>query len=318
MKSFAQWVAGAVLLTGFAIPPAIAQPAPAMYGPETPAFTPPLPEMRYVTVPEKYRAAFEGNRLSYMQAGKPEAPALVMLHGIGANATHWRFQYAALQDSYRLIGWNAPGYMLSDNLKADAPGCDDYANAVAALLDALKLERAYVLGNSFGSAVAQCFAMAYPQRVLKLALTGMIIGAANLPEADKAAAIKGREASIAGGGMTLGLSGRDTVLLGSKTDPGLRPMLQSVLSATNPRGYFQAMHFILGLQPTPQSAGRLTMPVLMIQGTEDRIAVMERNAALLKAALPSAELMLLEGYGHLPEFEQPAAVNARLRQFFRP
>ncbi|MFX5676509.1 alpha/beta fold hydrolase, partial [Acinetobacter baumannii] len=90
---------------------------------------------------------------SYMEAGPADAPPLLLLHGIGANSGHWRFQYAALQDRYRVIGWNAPGYMLTDNLKAETPSCEDYGGAVAAFLDALGIGKAYVLGNSFGSGV---------------------------------------------------------------------------------------------------------------------------------------------------------------------
>src|SRR5215813_6722357 len=65
-----------------------------------------------------------------MEAGLPEAPPLVLLHGIGSNSMGWRFQYAGLADRYRVIGWNAPGYMLSDNLLAETPGHSDYAGAL--------------------------------------------------------------------------------------------------------------------------------------------------------------------------------------------
>jgi pimeloyl-ACP methyl ester carboxylesterase len=45
-----------------------------------------------------------------------DAPSLVLLHGVGANSMHWRFQLAGLSDRFRVIAWNAPGYMLSDAL----------------------------------------------------------------------------------------------------------------------------------------------------------------------------------------------------------
>ena len=72
-----------------------------------------------------------------MEAGPPELRPVLLLHGIGANSLHWRFQLAALADRYRLIAWNAPGYLLSDNLRAETPSGRDYADALANFLTAL-------------------------------------------------------------------------------------------------------------------------------------------------------------------------------------
>ena len=63
-------------------------------------------------------------------------------------------------------------------------------------------------------------------------------------------------------------------------------------------------------------APKLTMPVLMIQGTEDKVNVLEKNAALLAKVLPHGKLVMMDGLGHLPEVEAPDAVNTMLREFF--
>ena len=67
--------------------------------------------------------------------------------------------------------------MMSDGFVKDVAECKDYAAAVQDFLTALKISGAInIVGNSFGSRVAQCFAMHYPDRVTKLAMTGTGVG----------------------------------------------------------------------------------------------------------------------------------------------
>ena len=88
----------------------------------------------------------------------------------------------ALAPQRRVIAWNAPGYWLSDNLVTRTPTAADYAQAVADFLDALGLARVVLYGHSFGSAVAQAFAIAHPQRVSHLVLSGTGVGQKQLSE----------------------------------------------------------------------------------------------------------------------------------------
>src|SRR5207253_1568184 len=87
----------------------------------------------------------------------PRTSPTALLHGVGANSMHWRFQLAGLSDRWRVIAWNAPGYMLSDGFATDDPDCRAYADAVASFLAALALDKVRLVGNSFGTRVAQCF-----------------------------------------------------------------------------------------------------------------------------------------------------------------
>lgn len=69
--------------------------------------------MRYkgtMNLPESRHAA----GIAYRESGKPESPALVLLHGIGSTSAVWRDQYAPLGQRRRVVAWSAPGIQAAD------------------------------------------------------------------------------------------------------------------------------------------------------------------------------------------------------------
>jgi pimeloyl-ACP methyl ester carboxylesterase len=252
------------------------------------------------------RQRYEGDRFSYMEAGPAGGRPVLLLHGIGANSLHWRWQFAGLAERWRLVAWNAPGYFLSDALLAETPSGVDYADALADFLAALGIAQFDVVANSFGTRVAQCFADRHPGRIGRAVFTGTVVAAGRTPE-EQARGLEARLQMIARGGF--GFGERVSALLGSAASPATIALVQQTLRATNPKGFMQvARSGVNGDMPPP---GRgLAMPLLLIQGEEDRVTPAAANAERLAAAVPGARLVMLARCGHLPEAEMPERVNA--------
>ena len=115
-----------------------------------------------------------GIRIYYEWHGPENAPVLVLNNGILMNAAaSWVPQTVAFAGSYRVLQYDCRGQAQSDR-PAGPYSMAQHADDLAALLDALGVRRAHVLGISYGGEVSQAFALRYRERVLSLVLADTV------------------------------------------------------------------------------------------------------------------------------------------------
>ena len=242
--------------------------------------------------------------------GPPGAPPLVLLHSLGTSLEVWDEQALVLARSFRVIRPDLRGH----GLTSATPG--NYSMALlagdlAALLDALRIERTHIGGISIGGMIAQSFAAAHPRRAASLILcdTAMIIPSTESWN-ERIAAVRGQGI----GAIT------DTVMARWVT-PGFLDApeaqgLRAMLTRTSTNGYAGCAAAIRDADLSHATAG-LRVPALVLVGDQDQSTPVAAARALCDA-IPGAGLIVIEGAAHIPTAEKPGEITSAIRDFLTP
>lgn len=111
----------------------------------------------------------DGVRIAYREAGPPDAPPVLVLHGWGCNSETVGSIQAVLSETHRTIAPDLPGFGVSD--PPPVPwGAAEYAESVRGLMGELGIERASLIGHSHGGRTGIVLAATFPQLVDRLVL----------------------------------------------------------------------------------------------------------------------------------------------------
>lgn len=123
-----------------------------------------------------------GVRTRYVESGAPDAPAVVMLHGTGAHWETFARNLGPYGEHFRTVAFDMVGNGFSARPDHDYE-IAHYVDHTVAVMDALHVERAHLLGTSLGSWVAAALALRHPERVHKMVLmsaAGLIASEENM------------------------------------------------------------------------------------------------------------------------------------------
>jgi pimeloyl-ACP methyl ester carboxylesterase len=271
-------------------------------------------ETRYAPAPSRF-VDVAGLRLHVRSTGPESAPAVIMLHGLGASLHTWEAWADRLAD-YRVIRFDMPGFGLTG-----PDPTNDYSDArsvavINALMDQLGVARASLVGHSLGGRIAWQFAAAHPDRVDKLVLVspdgfaspGFEYGKA--PQVPAVASLVRHVLPRFMVCMNLEPGYADPKVI---TDE-LLTRYHDLLLAPGVRGaLLERMSQTILTDPEP-ILRRVTMPTLLLWGEQDAMIPFANSADYLRL-LPDSSLAALPGVGHLPQEEAPDASLARVRAF---
>jgi pimeloyl-ACP methyl ester carboxylesterase len=266
----------------------------------------------HMTSAELTRAEVNGHSVAYRYAG--EGPPLVLLHGFLCDSRCWRRQLADLSDCFRVVAWDAPGAGSSSD-PPDPFTITDWAQCLAGFLDLVGIERAHVLGLSWGGILAQEFYRVYPDRVLALILSGTYPGwKGSLPEsACKKRLERCFLESLLPPEEVVARWVPEFFTEGASHD--LKEEMSAVVSDFHPLG-FRLMAKSSADTDTTDLLPNIGVPTLVLWGDDDRRSPMD-IAKQLRDAIPNAELAIIAKAGHLSNMEQPEEFNAQVRRFCR-
>jgi pimeloyl-ACP methyl ester carboxylesterase len=223
---------------------------------------------------------------------------------------HWSPVWAELAKRFRVVAPKMPG--IGD---AAAPGLrsfSEYARWLVRLLDALGVQRAWVVGNSFGAAVSWQLASAASDRCRGLVIVNGVPPVRPSPFARALMRLPGflalftawyrRQAWV------------PSVLPRFFADPRLAPPELIRVLTDNPPGAPQRMRDVILAGDPPGPVPKI--PVLVLWGEADRSMMINPGVARrLQRSIPGATLTLLARAGHLPQVERPEEFVRALESF---
>jgi pimeloyl-ACP methyl ester carboxylesterase len=253
-------------------------------------------------------------RLYYEERG--EGAPLVLVPGFGAGMWIWYKQIPALAERFRVVSFDPRGVARSGDGGVGELSTRLLADDVAALLDALGLRDAHILGGSFGGFVAQEFALAYPARTRGLILCCTSFGGpGHRPP---------RPATLEAIASTKGLNTQDRVrrnlLLAfsprfAEESPGEVERVVRLRDENHvpERVYLQQLQAAVSFDARPRVA-HIRAPTLVITGDEDAV-VPHENSVNLAALIPGARLRVVAGGSHAFFIERAEEFNRAVADF---
>lgn len=254
-----------------------------------------------------------------------EGPAVVFVHGLSGSWPNWLEQLPVFAEDHRVIAMDLPGFGHSP-MPHERITISAYARTLDGLLEKLGVSAATVVGNSMGGFTATELAIAYPQRVERLALVSPAgISTYRHRDVERIEPYLRRAAPIVAAytGWTATRSdwisrraGLRNFSLGFVARHPSRlpaPLAAEQIRGAGKPGFIQALRANIDY-PIRERLPEIACPTLIVWGAEDRVIPVS-DASVFEELIPNSRKVIFEDTGHVTMLERPAAFNELLRKF---
>jgi pimeloyl-ACP methyl ester carboxylesterase len=252
-----------------------------------------------------------GLEIAYERVG--QGPPLAFVHGAGEDGRVWQPQLAALADEFTVVAWDEPGAGGSSDVPADF-GLTEYADCLAALIEAVELGPAHVAGISWGGTVVLELYRRRPELVRTLILADTYAGwKGSLSEEEVRARVEGVHRMLAATAEEF-----DPTLPGLfARDPPTEfvSLLADMAADVRPESFRVAL-LLMAEADQRDLLARITVPTLLIWGEQDVRSPLS-VARRFEQAIRGAQLVVIPGAGHVSNLERPEEFNDAVREFCR-
>lgn len=250
------------------------------------------------------------------QQGPVDAPAVVLIHGLGLNRECWQWTIPPLLASgFQVISYDLFGHGKSNRPPA-TPSLTLFSKQLDQVLDHYSLSQASIIGFSLGGMIARRFAQDHPERVKALGILFSPHRRTHKAQADILKRVE--QAREHGPQSTVEAALERWFTAKHRTENPLQmKLVREWVTANDPEIYHHIYRVLAdGIEEIIAPNPPITCPTLVMTGYEDYGNGPEMSRAIADE-IPGSELHLLQGLRHMALAERPDAVNGPLSSFLR-
>jgi len=248
-----------------------------------------------------------------------EGDPVVLLHGSGPGVTawaNWNKLFPIWKKDFRVLAPDMAGFGFTERLENPVYSMNNWVQQTIDFFDALKIEKANLVGNSFGGALALSMAIKYPERVNKLVLMGSM--GVSFPITYGLDRVWGYTPSPANMEELLELFTYDhsfatKELIQTRYESSMQPGFQESFSAMFPAPRQQGVEGMAGNENYIRNIPHQT---LIVHGREDRVIPLENSLKLIRL-IDNAELHIFGKCGHWSQIERTEEFAELVGGFFK-
>ena len=256
-----------------------------------------------------------GVKTNYLEAG--QGPPVVLIHGSGPGVTayaNWRLVIPALAERFRVIAPDMIGFGFTERPDGVEYGVQTWADQTVAVMDSLGIQKASLVGNSFGGAIALRVAVQHPDRVDRLVLMGSM--GVDFPITEGLDRVWGYEPSFENMRKVLDVFAYNRELVPDELAEvryraSMQPGFQESFSAMFPA---PRQRWVDAMRTADQELRKLQHKTLIVHGREDQVIPVDTSLHLMQL-LENGDLHVFSHCGHWVQIERSADFNRIVGDF---